>query len=614
MRYLLLILLLAAAPATLRAATVRFVQGKASAPVNTVLRDGQTFATGDRSKSHVALPNGFFRVGSGTGVQVVTSNNVSLEKGIMLAGSDPARFRRTAVNVSAPGYKLELKGTAQFAYYPGHYFKITVLEGRVRVALQSLTGEWETLEPGQMLIINPADKRLPEPVVVDIGRLAATSQLIGGAFAELSTQGLINAAAAAQGGGLLNGDLTTTQLRLLGASPDASLALSNRQPPKTAGVLPQELAVFNVANDLANPNAVARKADYASDVAFTSYPYDVNGDGIIENIINRDVGETKSRATEWIVHLTSKDGPALLSDDITDDPAMFAGNGKLLTFVSSNGAVDVQNANVHTTPNVGLKVSGIGVTMENSTLRAGDGKLTDEVVTLASTGKGVKSDISITSNSTLTGGKIDVYTTGTGTSVTINQSILTGPLGVTVGNSMTNAVINIQNSSQLLALQGSLSLLTKGGSITVADSKLQAAKILTLDTLNAGAVEVSNATLSASTIRIRGYGVAGTNGVIIDGSTLVAGNATQLIHLFAEGGSTLYFRHQVNLNAKDVQISGQTVEVEAGGTVTITGKGTVYTDHALFNSTLSNAANKGSLHANGGLTIDMYKYPTKPNF
>jgi ferric-dicitrate binding protein FerR (iron transport regulator) len=131
-------------------------------------------------------------------MQFTTEGGLSLKKGIMLVGSNPGRSRKS-VRVNAPGYQMDVKGTVQIAYYPGSYVKITVLEGTVKVALQSLTGEFETLQPGQMLIINPADKRLPEPVVVDLNRLVSTSQLVGGPFGPPSTMDLINAAIAAQG-------------------------------------------------------------------------------------------------------------------------------------------------------------------------------------------------------------------------------------------------------------------------------------------------------------------------------------------------------------------------------------------------------------------------------
>ncbi len=585
----------------LPAATVRQVIGRASSPENTILSDGQKFTTGPRSKSSVALDKGFFRVGSDTNVQVVTSNNLSLEKGIMLAGSDPARFRRTPVTVTAPGYKLEVKGTAQIAYYPGAYVKITVLEGKVRVGLQSLSGEWETLEPGQMLIINPSDKRLPEPVFVDISRLAATSQLIGGAFAELSTQGLIDAAAAAQGLGLLAGDLTQTTLRLRGAAPEVSVSLPNRTPPTPpSGITPDEASVFQVVDDLSNPNAIVERGPYR-DGALQPF---VTGE------INRDMQQTQARAREWVVTM---DNGGQLFGSITADPAMFAGSNRKLSFVG-NGTVEVlTGANIRSPDSVALNLNAIDLIIDQAELQAGTAQRTDEVLTLAS---GSTGNIQIIA-STLKGGKADISTAGTGTSITVDDSTIEAPRGVLLGKSTTNANITIQNSSQILALLGALDVLAQGGSITVTNSTLKARDKLTIDAqaraaTATGIVEITDATLMANVIRIRA-GANGANSLIIDGSTLQGiSGAAQLIKLYAGDKATLVFRNNVTLNANQVHLSGLTVRVDAGGSVTISGAGHIYTTNKQFNGGGNVSPGHGTITAGQGLQL--HPLSPKPAF
>src|SRR5689334_1410656 len=92
----------------------------------------------------------------------------------------PMRRRMVGSAARAPGYRLKVKGTAQIAFEPGRALKVVALEGQVVIALDSVMGEFESLKPGQMLIINPSDNRLPEPVEVDLQRLVATSALMSG--------------------------------------------------------------------------------------------------------------------------------------------------------------------------------------------------------------------------------------------------------------------------------------------------------------------------------------------------------------------------------------------------------------------------------------------------
>ena len=592
-RYASSLLLFALAALASKAAQVQLVVGKASAPVNAVLADNDKFATGPNSKSQVGLKKGFFRVGSETGVQVVTSNHLSLEKGIMLAGSNPGRFWRAPVTINAPGYKMEVKGTVQVAYYPGHYVKITVLEGRVRVGLQSLTGEWETLEPGQMLIINPADKRLPEPVEVDIGRLVATSKLIGGAFGELSTQGLIDASAAAQGTGLATGTLALTPLELRGASPELSLAQGTRPPAENA-IIP-EVTVFQTTNDLINSRAVVTQATYADNVAQSSF----------SGLIDRSLQQTQARANTWVVRMDGAGSPAVLYDTITADPAMFSGSPQKLWFDSSSGPLDVQGGQISSPVGVALQLTGNGLTVEPrsgapSTLTAGTAGKTGENLEL---GGLFGSDVSV-SGSNLNGDKINISSspgaaTGKRPVVTLDSSTMTGKHGVTIGKSSVRSDIVIRNSSQLLALAGNLDVLANGGSIEFRGTgkTQQAGKTLTIDAMGDGSsgetglVHLVDAQMSAPVIRIRSFGAQGDE-MVIDGGVY---NATQLIQLFAEGASTLRFIHSVVLNGKVVNLNGAIVTVDAGGMVQINGIGTVY---APVNGRLFNRAGYGTITTN----------------
>jgi hypothetical protein len=161
-------------------------------------------------------------------------------------------------------------------------------------------------------------------------------------------------------------------------------------------------------------------------------------------------------------------------------------------------------------------------------------------------------------------------------------------------------------------------VLSKRAAIDVASgSSLRAGHKMLLDAYNQlldsagnvdqtpGQITVENAHLIAEAIRLRGF-AQGADALVIDGSTL---SASQLIELFAEGASTIRFRNDVTLKTALAILAGQTVEVDPGGNVQITGKGKVYTDHANFNS-----GGFGTIQASKGLSVGQFSKapPFKP--
>ena len=103
------------AAATTTGAVVRLVVGTASAKASTTLASGSTFSTGKKSRSELALANGLVRTGSDTQLGVVGPDAVELRKGLALIASNP-KFFRGSVQVSAPGYAMKVRGTAQVYY------------------------------------------------------------------------------------------------------------------------------------------------------------------------------------------------------------------------------------------------------------------------------------------------------------------------------------------------------------------------------------------------------------------------------------------------------------------------------------------------------------------
>ena len=193
----LTITLLLALPLCSKAALVKVVLGKASAKANTELGTGSKFSTGSKSNSEVALENGVVRAGSNTTVKVAGEDNITLEKGLTLVASKPRLFRKS-INVQTPGHQLKIKGTAQIYHDPGRSIRVAVIEGRMTVSLNSMSREHVTLEAGQVLLINPAETELPDPLEIDLSRLVSSARLMADQFERLPTTDLVEDASRRQ--------------------------------------------------------------------------------------------------------------------------------------------------------------------------------------------------------------------------------------------------------------------------------------------------------------------------------------------------------------------------------------------------------------------------------
>lgn len=581
-------------------ADVQFVKGKASAPQGAQLQAGDTFATRNKSQSQVGMKKSFFRVGSDSQVRLEKGQKIVMEKGVMLVGSDPGRGRET-VEVNVPGYRMKVRGSVQIAYYPGQYLKVTVLEGKVTVALQSLAGEFEELEPGQMLIINPSDKRLPEPVEVDLGRIIATSQLIASPLGSPSTKGLMDAASGAQGG---DGNLSRTPLVFTGASPDMYLVDNAAR----GRVMDEERSVFQLLNDLDDPGANVAQKTYADGVSYTSFPFPATETSIL-------MTRTGAKAKELTVLLTSAVddfggylAPAELHGTIRADADLFSAvAGKKLIFETQEFGADPFNdyslqlaagTDLQTPPEVGIGLRGaLGVTGTNALVQAGNATHPDEALEIRATER----DISFT-QSTLTAYAVTLAgstaNTGPEQQITLDQTTLTGRNTVTLGSQESRTRVTLQNSTQLAALLSHLTVQSKGAPVTIDGSTLTAAGDLTVDAQDAtdpganGLVTLKNASLSADVIRVRSS-VAGGTGLLIDGGTF---NADSLLKFYSAGASTVLFRGTVTVNSPHAIFAGQTVQVEAGGSVNVSGQADIYSSNHLYNS-----AGFGTISAGGGL-------------
>ena len=166
--------------------------------------------------------------------------------------------------------------------------------------------------------------------------------------------------------------------------------------------------------------------------------------------------------------------------------------------------------------------------------------------------------------------------------------------------------IRFENSSQLAAVTA---VIMQGGgtaALEVVNSTITTpnGEIL-IDQFDR--IQMESAILMASVIRAR---VVSPTGVLqISNSTLTA---RELLRLYAEGASGMVeFNGAVNLTGNRIDIAGNTVRVNSGGSVTTGPNTTVYaTDHDY------NKAGKGGIHISGvPLAIDRQKgFSERPSF
>jgi FecR protein len=172
---------------------VNLLPGQAAsraAVINDNVRDGTAVRTGEDSRTELTFSdqtlarlgaNTLFSFNEGT-------RKLDLGGGAMLLrvpkGAGGATVRTAAVTAAITGT------TVLMEYHPKAYIKLISLEGTVRMYLKGRLGESVLINPGQMLIVKPDAKRLPNPVDVDLKRLLKTSELIN-KFPPMGSEALI---------------------------------------------------------------------------------------------------------------------------------------------------------------------------------------------------------------------------------------------------------------------------------------------------------------------------------------------------------------------------------------------------------------------------------------
>jgi hypothetical protein len=205
------------------------------ANINDVIKDEIGVKTGLKSRCELLFQdNTITRLGAETFFSFKPgTREMSLTEGTMLLqvpkNQGGATIRTASVTASITGT------TVMVEHRPDKSIKFLVLEGSMRVGNGRL-GERVSLTPGKMIIMNPKDKRLPDPVNVDLKKLIKTSSLVnpsgfaGGGdgkkmkSAMLPSMGLINQSIKEQDVMRSKGMLQDTNLAILGKGTSVVMA------------------------------------------------------------------------------------------------------------------------------------------------------------------------------------------------------------------------------------------------------------------------------------------------------------------------------------------------------------------------------------------------------
>ena len=215
---------------------VNLLPGQAAprpARVSDQVRNGTAVRTGVESRAELVFTDQTLaRLGANT---IFSFNegtrNLQLGGGAMLLrvpkNAGGAQINTAAITAAITGTTVMLE------FHPNAYIKFIVLEGTGRIFRNDRVGESVLVHAGQMLIVNPKGKGLPEPVDVDLDRLMKTSELING-FESLPSDALIAEAILAQAKMMNDGDLIETNLVIFGGG-----TLVSKLDPTNANAIDQ---------------------------------------------------------------------------------------------------------------------------------------------------------------------------------------------------------------------------------------------------------------------------------------------------------------------------------------------------------------------------------------
>ncbi len=579
------------------------VRGNASARLSagSSLGAGDAFATGRDARTQVSLGrNGsLVRAGSKTEATLRNETSLSLRQGILLASSGRGAFGREGVAIETPGSRATVKGTMLVAYQPQTYLKITCIEGEVTVRLKALLGEFVALREGQMVIINPAEKRLPESVEIHLAELIRTSALLGPEFPALSAAPRLDRAAGRQARVVGRGDVIATPLILTGAGLDVSLESDSgvgRQPERVPRPEPP-----------ADPGRGRAASPDNEGSGFRPPPHTGGGNGgngggngnggtgpeyIIDGATVFTFGDPPRLETPGFPVLNGAtqgaEEPTIWSfynmDEVRHPELLIRGHARIPA-ASDRGDAFIAAGVIQVGDGTATAVEHDG-----PLILSASGPITIEGANIANAGEfatslTLVSAVSVRLADAAIEQRGEVHMSAP--SVEVRQSRIGSAGQTTLSAAGGGAGITISNSSELHSLASGigLALVSQSGPISVHDSQLTASEIL-IDAFNSsgnGVVELRNAVLNGDVIRARGYHTGGLDALIVNGSRV---NATEMIKFYAEGASRLRFQGTVELNLSEsgqAILAGRTVQVDEGGAVRVRGQARVFRDVDNYN-------------------------------
>ena len=203
------------------------------AAVSDEVREGIAVRTGVDSRSELKFTdqtlarlgaNTLFSFNEGT-------RNLNLQDGAMLLrvpkGAGGAKINSSAVTAAITGTTVMVETHAVTKKNKNSYYKFIVLEGTARLYLPGHLGESTLVKAGQMIIMRPDSKTIPEPVDVDIGKITQSSLLVTGFPTPLGSENLIAYEQLKQNEQKASGQLHETNLVIYGAGTNVLLTGPN---------------------------------------------------------------------------------------------------------------------------------------------------------------------------------------------------------------------------------------------------------------------------------------------------------------------------------------------------------------------------------------------------
>jgi FecR protein len=198
------------------------------ASVNDDVRNGTAVRTGVESRTELTFTDQTLaRLGANT---IFSFNegtrNLDLKDGAMLLrvpkNSGGAKINTAAITAAITGTTVMIETHPVTNKSKGGFYKFIVLEGTARLFLPGHIGESVLVHAGQMIIMRPDGKKVPNPVDVDISQIMQTSLLIRG-FPQLPSAQLIALQEQQQTAQKSSGQLYNTNLVIFGGGTNVSL-------------------------------------------------------------------------------------------------------------------------------------------------------------------------------------------------------------------------------------------------------------------------------------------------------------------------------------------------------------------------------------------------------